>query len=68
MLPYSSVKNQGRDELLEVIAGCLTDDGDNIDNIDNGDIISNGVAGDVNAGDVNAGDETGQEEMTNKSE
>ena len=35
----------------------------NIDNIDNGDIISNGVAG-----DVNAGDETGQEEMTNKSE
>ena len=63
VLPYSSVKNQGRDELLEVIAGCLTDDGDNIDNIDNGDIIGNGVAG-----DVNAGDETGQEEMTNKSE
>ena len=63
VLPYSSVKNQGRDELLEVIAGCLTDDGDNIDNIDNGDIISNGVAG-----DVNVGDETGQEEMTNKSE
>ena len=30
VLPYSSVKNQGRDELLEVIAGCLTDDGDEI--------------------------------------
>ena len=30
MLPYSSVKNQGRDELLEVIAGCLTDDGNEI--------------------------------------
>ena len=34
VLPYSSVKNQGRDELLEVIAGCLMDDGDDMDNGD----------------------------------
>ena len=57
VLTKKKKKNQGRDELLEVIAGCLTDDGDN------GDIISNGVAG-----DVNAGDQTGQAVMTNNSD
>ena len=26
VLPYSSLKNQGREELLQVIAGCLVED------------------------------------------